>query len=89
MTVERRKNGVWIPEDPMKRREPLVGPGVPVWSIVGYLKENGGNVAEVVRGYAGVLTEDDVRAAWDYYEKDPAWIDEKLRANLEINGIGA
>jgi uncharacterized protein (DUF433 family) len=84
--VAGRKNGVWIPKDPMKRREPLVGPGVPVWSIVGYLKENGGDIAEVVRGYAGVLSEDDVRAAWDYYKRDPGWIDEKLLANQRIDG---
>lgn len=57
-----------------------------MWSIIGYLKENGGNVRQVVRDFGGDLTEQDVRAAWEYYESDPGWIDEKLLANQRING---
>jgi uncharacterized protein (DUF433 family) len=80
MAVERRK-GVYVPDGPNNRHEPMVGPGVSVWAIVGYLKFYDWDVSRIQQAYDPYLTEDDVRAAWDYYKRHTVEIDEKLRRN--------
>ena len=64
-----------------ERHEAVVGPGVPVWSVVGYLKLFDWNIAKVMDEFGGVLTREDVEAAWSYYKEHGDEIDLKLRLN--------
>jgi len=84
MAVE-RGHGVYIPEGAGKRHEPMVGPGVSVWAIIGYLQLYDWDVSRVQQAYDPDLTEEDVRAAWDYYKRHPAEIDAKLEANARMD----
>lgn len=82
MAVQRHR-GVYIPQEPGKRHEPMVGPGVSVWAVIGYSRLFDWDLTRVTENWKGYLTEDDVRAAWEYYERHPEEIDRKLRANEE------
>jgi len=50
MAVE-RGHGVYIPEGAGKRHEPMVGPGVSVWAIIGYLQLYDWDVSRVQQAY--------------------------------------
>ncbi len=72
---------VWVPTGPGERHEPVVGPGVPVWSVIGYLKLFNWDVDRVVDEFERVVTYEDVKAAWEYYELHKEEVDTKLRLN--------
>ena len=52
--------------------------GYSVWSIIGYMKLYRGNREEVLMGYMGTLTENELEAAIAYYWAYPEGIDRKL-----------
>ena len=57
--------------------------GYSVWSLVGHLRTYRGDKEEVLAGYRGDLTAEELEAALAYYWAKPYGIDEKLR---EISG---
>jgi uncharacterized protein (DUF433 family) len=63
---------VEIPDAAGMRHEPVIrGKGVPVWSIVAYVKRRGLSAEQVSREWAGYITPAEVRAAVLYEEKFP------------------
>ena len=53
--------------------------GYSVWSLVGHLRTYRGDKEEVLAGYRGDLTSEELDAALAYYWAKPYGIDEKLR----------
>ncbi len=67
------------PHRPGRDEARLIGYGVPVWALVGYLKTVSGDVRRVALDYD--LPYEVVRAALLYYERHKDLIDARLEAN--------
>jgi len=55
---------------------------IPVWSLVA-ARRRGASDDELLNYFVTPLTPDDVSAAWSYYERYPAEIDQALREQEE------
>ncbi len=65
--------------DENSRTIPIVrDKGYSVWSIIGNMKLYRGDREEVLKGYMGTLTEEELDAAIAYYWAYPEGIDRKL-----------
>jgi len=60
----------------------LVGWGVAVWALVGYLTAVGGDIAQVAEDYD--LPREAVEAALAYYRRHKDLIDARIAANTEF-----
>lgn len=78
-----RQRGVYIPQEPGKRHEPMVGPGVSVWAVISYLKAYDWDVNEVLNEFQDVLSREDILAAQEYYRSHIDEIEAVLAANRE------
>ncbi len=81
MALQQTRERPWIKyiEEDSPRNVPVIRhKGFSIWSVVGYYKVCGGDEKQVLEGYGGYLTGEELNAALAYYWVDPIPIDEKL-----------
>ena len=70
------------PNRPSLDEARLVGSGVNVWAIVGYLRVTNGDVQQTAHDYD--VPEEAVEAALAYYRRHRSRIDARIAANAEL-----
>lgn len=74
------------PDHPGPAEARLIGYGVPIWALVGYLNAVNGDVRRVALDYD--LPQEAVLAALLYYQEYKALIDARIAANEAPDGNG-
>jgi uncharacterized protein (DUF433 family) len=72
-------NYIEIPTGSGKRQEPIIkGKGVPIWSLVMYIRKGHYTPEQVSAFWDGYITAEEVRAAVLYQQQHPEMVEDRL-----------
>lgn len=75
---------IYVPKEPGKRHEPLVGPGIPIWSVVGTLLLYNWDLIRTLKAWEPDLSLEDVEAVKRYYHEHKGEMDARLQDNADV-----